>query len=1173
MAVKSGSLLCVLSLCVCARPLPGRPVSLELSCGVGPLSVVLEPGHPLLLDCHLGATEAPTNVTWMRGETPILDNEAVSALPNGSLLVRPDKVEGVEGEYSCVSSGPFGALASRTLSLHLARPPRVTEHPQAQVVPVGGMVRFQCQVDGLPVPRITWERDQEPLPLKDRYIALPNGILQIQEVQEDDGGIYHCMASSVAHKGLSQKATLTVTPAGPSPSPHQVVIVERPRNTTVVLGRTAVMECMAQGEPKPYVSWSRKDGKPIATDVVVLQTNLVIPDTRRHHAGVYVCRANKPKTREFVLAAAELHVLAPPVILQPPETVSLSRGNTARFVCNSTGEPSPVLRWLRNGAPVRTSGRIKTQGTGILLINQVGVEDAGYYQCVASNSLGTACATAKLSVVVREGLPSPPRLLSALPHSSTTVLLSWQRPEHNSEHIIGFSVHYQQEAGPDITEYQFAVNNDTTEFCVRELLPHTTYTFYVVAYSPMGASRPSLPVTLEMLQDVPSAPPQLSLLSISPTDIHVMWLPLSRQESRGTVTRYRIEYTTLDQADQVSSVEVAGNETQVTIRGLLPNRLYQLRGMAETRAGFGTPSEWTLHCTPEHLNHSEVIFAPTELKVRSQKHSLYVMWQPPPNRTHISGYKLYCREVSSDSRESPPTKLGMAVSQYEVTALAPDQLYEVKVLAYSEQTDGYAAVWRGRTDKVPAASGGLPGGLLPPPPPSSVQASANNSTSIWLRWERPRVSGSVGEIYYTVRYSPAGLRNASLVSYYTSSTQEILLSALKPFTRYELAVQTNGLGVGGPFSSTVEESTLPDRPSSPPAELQLTALDSSSVLASWRPPLEPNGIIVEYRIQYSEDSRQLDWQWTKLSRDGTVISTEVQGLRSATHYFFRMRACTEVGAGPFTPTKEVRTLPEMEELDVSTVTGVIVGVCLGLLCVVFCMCFSLRSNKTRKVPGGLDSTALTSQYHPGQSVALQASMDRGYQELEALMSTKEQNVAVPKEDKSEEQSLMRSGGDIGSLDLEGKKDGREELYSSSSSKQMDAEVIIHSKSSDSKEGWQEDCGEEHSWGCRRTCLRNGSSSTQPCAPDQGADFQEVAQPPPSTQSDPCLEIMKEHTRHQEGGPSREGLDRWRQQPSSTLATRNCLQNGNGHFLIKVLPRSPASSPGLVKTYPAPHSYP
>ena len=50
-------------------------------------------------------------------------------------------------------------------------------------------------------------------------------------------------------------------------------------------------------------------------------------------------------------------------------------------------------------------------------------------------------------------------------------------------------------------EYQFAMNNDTTEYLVKELLPHTAYTFFVVAYSPMGASRPSLPVTVEMLED------------------------------------------------------------------------------------------------------------------------------------------------------------------------------------------------------------------------------------------------------------------------------------------------------------------------------------------------------------------------------------------------------------------------------------------------------------------------------------------------------------------------------------------------------------------------------------------------------------------------------------------------------------------------------------------------
>lgn len=46
-----------------------------------------------------------------------------------------------------------------------------------------------------------------------------------------------------------------------------------------------------------------------------------------------------------------------------------------------------------------------------------------------------------------------------------------------------------------------------------------------------------------------------------------------------------------------------------------------------------------------------------------------------------------------------------------------------------------------------------------------------------------------------------------------SSAQEILLGALKPFTRYELAVQSNGADVAGPFSDTVEESTLSDRES------------------------------------------------------------------------------------------------------------------------------------------------------------------------------------------------------------------------------------------------------------------------------------------------------------------------------------------------------------------------
>ncbi|MBN3311631.1 IGDC4 protein, partial [Atractosteus spatula] len=1130
------------------------------ACGVDGV-VVLEPTHSLVLDCNLAAVDQPVNVSWVRDGVPVVDSEGLRVLPNGSLAILPALREGraqersLEGGYTCVSANAFGALSSRTVLVQLSGLSRFLQHPEPQLVPVGGAVRFECHVDGLPAPLITWEKDQGPLPshprltqlceevvhpagtraacvsgpgleqslwvrhaepgvvicpgllrFRDkseaagflsplglkvrvrecsplqwqaqhfvkRFISLPNGVLQVIGVQEEDAGVYRCVATNSARKRYSQDATLTIVPGPTVMAEEVVVIVAPPRNTTVVVGKMTVMECMAQAHPTPYVSWIRQDGKPVATDVVVLSTNLMIADTQSHHAGVYVCRANKPKTREFVTAAAELRVLAPPTIFQTPETVSLSRGNTARFVCNSSGEPPPTLRWLKNGEPIQSNGRVKTQSPGILLINQIGLDDAGYYQCIAENSLGTACATAKLSVIVREGLPSAPHIVSAQPTSSSTMLLSWERPEHNNDQIIGFSVHYQKAVGSDNMEYQFAVNNDTTDFHVKDLQPNTAYTFYVVAYSPMGASRTSTSVTVHTLEDVPSASPQLSLLSTSPTDIRVMWQPLSVELSRGSVTQYRIDYCALEEGEyQVYSLEVAGNETQVTLHGLHPNKLYRVRIAAGTRAGFGAASEWTLHRTPERYNHTMVLFAPTELKVRAKMDSLHVTWQPPANHAQITGYKLYYQEVELEdpaNEENPESarggglegttiRLRKKAKHYDITGLAPDQLYEVRVRAFNKHTDGYAAVWKGRTERAPVTVGERPVMMgeqrqwtawsqaaerpftltehrhesvyscqepalrsLPPLPPTGIQATANSSTSIWLRWEKPRFS-TVRIINYTVRCSPSGVKNASLVSYYTSNAQEILVGTLKPFMRYELAVQSHAQGVDGPFSKVVEESTLPDRPSTPPAELQLRPLNPHAVFVRWRPPLEPNGIIVEYNILYSENSSQPDNLWSSLSREGNTFSTEVEGLQSATRYFFKMGAKTVVGAGPFSPVKDVHTLPETAEpglLDIHSVTGIIVGVCLGLLCILLCMCVSFRGNKGRDMPGGLDSrgsSALSSQYRKGRSAPVSVP---DCHELETLMSPRPEDTTLPLTEATEvaeEQSLMGSRPAEESLNL------------------------------------------------------------------------------------------------------------------------------------------------------------
>ncbi|XP_036865893.2 immunoglobulin superfamily DCC subclass member 4 isoform X1 [Manis javanica] len=1041
-AGRGGGLLALTFCLLAARGelLLMQQTTVELSCGAGPLQVILDPEQAVLLDCSLGAAAAgpPTSITWSKDRGALPEHSHLHLLPNGSLRLAPNGSdeaapglsEAIEGSYSCLAHGPLGVVASQAAVVKLATLRGFSLHPESQTVEENRTARFECHIEGLPAPIITWEKDHVTVPEEPRLITLPNGVLQILDVQESDRGSYRCVATNSARQRFSQEAVLSVAGRGSlvSTRGQDVVIVAAPENTTVVSGQSVVMECMASADPTPFVSWVRQDGNPIATDVIVLgRTNLLITSAQPQHSGVYVCRANKPRTRDFATAAAELRVLAAPAISQAPEALSRTRASTARFVCRASGEPRPALRWLHNGAPLRPNGRVKVQGGGgSLVITQIGLQDAGFYQCVAENGAGTACAAAPLSVVVREGLPSAPTRVTATPLSSSAVLVAWERPELHSEQIIGFSLHYQKARGVDNVEYQFAVNNDTTELQVRDLEPSTDYEFYVVAYSQLGASRTSAPALVHTLDDVPSAAPQLSLSSPNPLDIRVAWLPLPPSLSNGQVVKYKIEYGLGKEADQIFSTEVLGNETQHTLNSLQPNKVYRVRISAGTGAGYGAPSQWMQHRTPSMHSQSHVPFAPAELKVRARMESLVVSWQPPPHPAQISGYKLYWREVGAEEEadgEGPPgargdqawdvgpVRLKKKAKQYELTQLVPGRLYEVKLVAFNKHEDGYAAVWKGKTEKAPTPD--LPIQRGPPLPPAHVHAESNSSTSIWLRWKKPDFT-TVKIVNYTVRFSPWGLRNASLVTYYTSSGEDVLIGGLKPFTKYEFAVQSHGVDVDGPFGSVVERSTLPDRPSTPPSDLRLSSLTPSTVRLHWCPPTEPNGEIVEYLILYSDNHTQPEHQWTLLTTEGNIFSAEVRGLESDTRYFFKMGARTEVGPGPFSGLQDVITLQEKfsDSLDAHSVIGIIVGVCLGLLCLLACMCAGLRRGPHREALPGLSSTATTGNPALYSRARLGPSSPPPAHELESLVHPRPQDWSPPPsdiEDRAEVHSLMGGG--------------------------------------------------------------------------------------------------------------------------------------------------------------------
>lgn len=56
-------------------------------------------------------------------------------------------------------------------------------------------------------------------------------------------------------------------------------------------------------------------------------------------------------------------------------------------------------------------------------------------------------------------------------------------------------------AGLNNEEYQVVIGNDTTRYIIDDLEPARNYTFYIVAYMPMGASRMSDHVFQRTLED------------------------------------------------------------------------------------------------------------------------------------------------------------------------------------------------------------------------------------------------------------------------------------------------------------------------------------------------------------------------------------------------------------------------------------------------------------------------------------------------------------------------------------------------------------------------------------------------------------------------------------------------------------------------------------------------
>jgi len=241
--------------------------------------------------------------------------EGPFVMPPG-LFVPGRNVIAVEVHQGQVASGDvvFGLTLEGQPGGTNGVPLVITEHPQSQIVEVGGTAIFHVGVSGTPPFGYRWRRNGitiAPAPGSDTLI--------ISNVQPSHAGIYSVVVTNAANPApgvLSSNAVLTVIGPTNTVSPQ---ITQQPQNQTVPAGGTATFVVEATGTPPLAYIWFKGD-MPLggATNRVLTLTNV-----QTNHAGVYSVRVSN--TAGSVMSQpATLTVTPPEPEMLPPVIAGFS---------------------------------------------------------------------------------------------------------------------------------------------------------------------------------------------------------------------------------------------------------------------------------------------------------------------------------------------------------------------------------------------------------------------------------------------------------------------------------------------------------------------------------------------------------------------------------------------------------------------------------------------------------------------------------------------------------------------------------------------------------------------------------------------------------------------------------------------------------------------------------
>ncbi|XP_055624202.1 cell adhesion molecule Dscam2 isoform X44 [Toxorhynchites rutilus septentrionalis] len=858
------------------------------------------PGPSVFLKCIAGGNPTP-EISWELDGKKITNSERYQVgqyvTVNGDVVshLNISSIHSNDGGlYKCTASSKVG-VAEHSAKLNVYGLPYVRTMEKKSIV-AGETLIVTCPVAGYPIDSIVWERDNRQLPINRKQKVFPNGTLIIENVERNsDQATYTCVAKN--SEGYTARGTLEVA-VMVSPTIMQFSFGEEILNT----GDSVAVNCMVvKGDSPLEVRWFL-NGAPISSEnegILVTKlterlSSLSIEAIQPVHRGIFECRV-KNNAGEAI-SSAELIINVPPRWILEPTDKAFAQGSNAKVECKADGFPKPQVSWKK--AIGDTPGEYKDLRSndssirveeGSLFISNIQKSNEGYYLCEAINGIGSG-----LSAVILISVQAPPEFTEKLRNQTArrgepTVL----QCEAKGEKPIGILWNMNNIRLDPKSDNRYTIREEIrpdgvmSSLSIKRTERSDSALFTCMATNAFGSDDASINM---IIQEAPEMPYALKVLDKSGRTVQLSWA--KPYDGLSPLKRYIIEFKrsrgTWD--NDVDRVIVPGHTNEAQVQKLSPATTYNIRIVAENEIGVSDSSEVVTIITAEEAPSGKT----QAIKVDPiNQTTLRVSWKAPPRAEwngDILGYYVGFKQTSQNSSyiyETVNYSLEGGEGKehsLEINNLKTYTQYSIVIQAFNKVGAGPMS----EEEKQYTAEG------TPDQPPSDTSCTTLTSQTIRVSWVSPPLESANGVIKgYKVVYAPSELWNDDKnKDYKKTASSDTVLHGLKKYTNYTMQVLATTSGGDGVRSAPIHCQTEQDVPEAPTA-VKALVMSEGSILVSWQPPSQPNGVILQYTV-YIKGGEQ-DPKSHKVP--SYQISYEASGLEKNQQYEFWVTASTTIGEG------------------------------------------------------------------------------------------------------------------------------------------------------------------------------------------------------------------------------------------------------------------------------------